>query len=120
MAEHVESSPLLRRVQFDTATVLGLGGALVLIALAIAFGGSARAFIDLPSILIVVGGTLAVTTICFSLAEVKQTVSVLGSTIVRRDRDAREVAYTMLELADYSRKHGVLGLQGAALGRFAA
>ena len=120
MAEHVETSPLLRRVQFDGATVLGLAGALLLIALAIVFGGSARAFIDVPSLLIVLGGTLAVTTICFSLNDVRQTISVMGSTVVRRERDPRDVAYTVLELADYSRKHGVLGLQGSALARFAS
>jgi chemotaxis protein MotA len=87
---------------------------------AIVFGGSPAAFFDLPSVLIVIGGTFAVTTVCFSFADVAQTFAVLGSTVVHRERGAQDVAYAMLELADYCRRHGVLGLQGAGLARFAA
>jgi len=118
MAEHVDITAVPRRAQFDGATVLGLGGALVLVSIAIMLGGSPGAFIDLPSILIVLGGTFAVTTICFSFADVTQTLAVLGSTIIHRDRNPRDVAYNVLELADYSRKHGVLGLGGATLAHF--
>jgi len=120
MAEHTALSSAPRRAQFDSATVFGLLGAVALVAIAIIMGGSAGAFVDLPSILIVLGGTFAVTTICFSLSDVVQTASVMGSTIVHRDRNAQDVAYTMLELADYARKHGVLGLGGNTLERFAS
>jgi chemotaxis protein MotA len=104
--------------RFDSATILGLAAGIILIALAIAFGGSAAAFIDLPSMLIVLGGTLAVTTVCFSFGDVMRTFAVIGSTMVHRERNAHDMAFTMLELADYCRKNGVLGLQGAGLARF--
>ena len=109
-----------RRARFDGATILGLGAAIGLVALAIVFGGSAAAFFDLPSLMIVLGGTFAVTTICFSFKDVAHTAAVIGSTVVHRERSSHDVAFTMLELADYCRKHGVLGLQGAGLARFAA
>ena len=64
MSEHVETLPRVKR--FDGATILGLASAVGLVVIAIFFGGAASAFFDLPSVLIVVGGTLAVTTICFS------------------------------------------------------
>ncbi|TAL03811.1 MAG: flagellar motor protein MotA [Rhodospirillaceae bacterium] len=119
MAEHADIAAVPRRAQFDGATVLGLGGALALVSVAIVLGGAPGAFIDLPSILIILGGTFAVTTVCFNFSDVIQTIAVLGSTVIHRERNARDVAYTMLELADYGRKHGVLGLGGATLARFA-
>ena len=120
MAEHSEMRAAQRQSRFDGATIFGLAGAVALVVLAIVFGGSVTAFFDLPSVMIVIGGTFAVTTICFSFADVVGTFAVLRSTVVHRERNAQDVAYTMLELADYSRKHGVLGLQGAGLARFAA
>src|SRR3546814_236365 len=54
----------------DFATLLGVGGAFVMIAGAMMLSGQAAAFLDVPSILIVVGGTFLVTTISFSLSEI--------------------------------------------------
>ncbi|MDX2145663.1 MAG: MotA/TolQ/ExbB proton channel family protein [Rhodospirillaceae bacterium] len=119
MAENLEITAESRRKKFDSATVFGLAGAAVFIAFAVVLGGSASAFIDLPSILIVIGGTLAVTTVCFSLPDMLRTAKALRDTVVSRERDFQDAAYTMLELADYSRRQGVLKLQGAPLLRFA-
>src|SRR3546814_4626002 len=47
----------------DFATLLGVGGAFVMIAGAMMLSGQAAAFLDVPSILIVVGGTFLVTTL---------------------------------------------------------
>jgi chemotaxis protein MotA len=124
MAEQVEKltgdrlPPLTRRITFDGATVLGLAGGLLLVVLAIGLGGSATAFFNIPGLLIVVGGTVAVTTVCFTMADVARTIATIGSTFLARDRDPQDVAYTMLELSDYCRKHGVLRLQGQPLQRF--
>jgi chemotaxis protein MotA len=118
MAEPVELTATPRRTLFDGATVFGLLGGLVLVAAAIALGGSAGAFLNGPGLLIVVGGTLAVTTMSFTLADVLHTFSGLGSTVFYRERDPQDVAYTMLELADFCRKQGVLKLQGEPLQKF--
>ncbi|MCA0200296.1 MAG: MotA/TolQ/ExbB proton channel family protein [Proteobacteria bacterium] len=120
MAEHVEKIPhLARRTMFDGATVLGLAGGILLVVIAIGLGGSASAFFNIPGLLIVVGGTMAVTTVCFTMTDVARTVGVIGSTFMARERDPQDVAYTMLELSDFARKHGVLRLQGQPLQRFA-
>jgi chemotaxis protein MotA len=104
---------------FDGATILGLAGGLLLVVIAIGLGGSASAFFNLPGLIIVVGGTIAVTTVCFTMADVGRTIAIIGSTFVARDRNPEDVAYTMLELSDFARKHGVLRLQGQPLQRFA-
>ena len=49
----------------DLATILGLIAGTAVVAMAILFGGSASMFVNIPSILIVFGGTLAGTLIRF-------------------------------------------------------
>lgn len=118
MAEQMEITATVRRSKFDNATVFGLAAAAVFIIVAVVAGGSASAFFDVPAILIVIGGTLAVTTVCFSLGDMVKTARALVDTVVSRERDFQDAAYTMLELADAVRRHGVLKLQGAPLARF--
>ena len=119
MSEQAEITAAPRRTLFDGALVFGLAGALALIAGAIFIGGSPGAFINLPGLLIVVGGTFAVTTVSFSLGDVLRTFGVLGGTVFYRERDAQDAAYSMLELADYCRKNGVLRLGGQLIEKFA-
>lgn len=118
MAERVDITASDRGARFDGATVLGLGAAVVVLAAGIAFSGSIAAFFDLPSFLIVIGGTAAATMVCFNFADLRHTLSALRETVVTRVRDPRDAAYSMLELADYARKNGALRLQGAVLARF--
>ena len=88
-------------------------GCLVLVA-AIVFGGSARSFIDFPSVLIVFGGTLAAVTICFSLRDVKTTLGCVAATMLDPAPDPRGAALRALELADDARRYGLLHLEELA------
>ena len=84
------------KTSFDIATVAGLAIGFALIIAAIVLGGSPGAFIDIPSVLIVIGGTAAITAVCFALGEF------LGA----------GKALQILQLAEIARKGGVLSLQG--------
>ncbi|MEQ9642710.1 MAG: MotA/TolQ/ExbB proton channel family protein [Alphaproteobacteria bacterium] len=95
----------------DLATILGLLGGFALVATAMVLGGSATAFVDLPSIMIVIGGTACVTMICFSVDDVVRAQSVIGRVIFRRLNDPTAAARRVLQLADRARRDGVLGLQ---------
>lgn len=103
------------RPTLDLATVLGLGGAAVLIAAALLLGGSAASFVDVPAVLIVIGGTALVTIACFSMADVRRTLSVLRTTVRPPGRAPTEAAIRVLALADLARKQGLLKMQGPAL-----
>ncbi len=96
----------------DLATIIGLGGALSLIAIAIALGGSWLAFVDLPALLIVIGGTFLVTTISFSLADIARTQRVVVKSLRHTVPDAKQTAIQLLQLARRARKRGHLSLQG--------
>ncbi|MCH7936883.1 MAG: MotA/TolQ/ExbB proton channel family protein [Proteobacteria bacterium] len=95
----------------DMATVAGIICAFGLIAAAIVIGGSPGSFINPPSILIVIGGTLAVTTACFSLDEMRRTFRVVMKTVVYSSRDPSDAAIQVLKIAEMARKEGVLALQ---------
>ncbi|WP_439815540.1 motility protein A [Zavarzinia sp. CC-PAN008] len=95
----------------DLATLAGLFGGLVLIGIAVALGGSPAAFLDLPSALIVLGGTLAVTTISFSLGDMRQALRSVGGAISGGRPDVQGLGLRLLKLAEQARKDGTLTLQ---------
>jgi len=99
----------------DLATVIGIGGALALIGLAMLLGGSPGSFLDIPAILIVIVGTLAVTLAAFTFEEIGATFALLPRTALHPRMDAGDAADRMLDLADMARARGLLKLQGAPL-----
>jgi len=107
--EEVRVLPVRRT--FDLATILGILGAFALIAIAIFLGGSPSSFFNVQSILIVIGGTLAVTTICFSFSEILRTISVISKTLFKSIRDPKDAAVQVLQISYMARRHGVLSLQ---------
>lgn len=99
------------RGSMDIATILGLIIGFSLVATAIFLGGSPGSFINAPSILIVIGGTFAVTTACFTLGEMRRTMRVVLKTFSNSNRDPSEAAVHVLQIAEMARKQGVLALQ---------
>jgi chemotaxis protein MotA len=100
-----------RRGRLDLATVAGLAAGLAMLGTALAMGGSLGAFVDPPAILIVLGGTFAVTMISFSLAEIGGTGAVIAQTLITARTSPRDAAILVLNLADTARQQGVLALQ---------
>lgn len=96
----------------DIATIVGLIGGFSFVIGAIVLGGSAGSFVNLPSIAIVVFGTIFVTMMCFSLQEMGRTVKVILKTISYTSRDPSEAAIQVLQIAELARRQGVLSLQG--------
>ena len=95
----------------DIATLIGLVIGFGLVAAAIVTGGSPAAFIDVPSILIVIGGTFAITTVSFSLGEIIKGQGLMLKAVLYKAPDPSAAALQVLELADLARKNGVLGMQ---------
>lgn len=115
MADAVETPRLTGgRRSLDLATILGLASGFLMITAAIAYGGSVASFLDLPSALIVLGGTLAVTTVGFTVPEIVRTAAVLGKTVVQSTRDPSHAAVRLLKMSEAARKNGLLTLQNVA------
>jgi chemotaxis protein MotA len=99
------------RHSVDLATILGLLSGFGLVLTTVLVGGAIKSFVDIPSLGIVLGGTCAITAICFSPAELGRTFSVMGKTLFYSIRDPAEAAIQVLQIAEQARQKGVLSLQ---------
>lgn len=95
----------------DFATVFGAVGAFVVIGVAMTVGGSPGSFIDIPAMLIVLGGTFLVSSISFSVAEVLHAQRVMAQTVLYHVIEPDDAARHVLTLADHARKNGILAIQ---------
>lgn len=94
----------------DISTILGVLAAFALVAAAIYLGGNVAGFIDVKSVLIVVFGTLAVTTACFSLHEIAKAPSVIVNTVFYKSDDVSEISIEAVKLAQIAKNKGLLEL----------
>ena len=95
----------------DIATLFGIIGAFALITTAIVLGGSPYAFIDLPSICIVIGGTFGITVACYSFRDVGTAFRIINSTVLYHSRSPSSAALHVLKLAQLARKKGSLSME---------
>ena len=95
----------------DIATLIGLLGGFGLVAGAIFIGGSMGAFIDIPSILIVVLGTFMITTVSYTLPEMIKAQGLYMKTLFFSAPDLVEEVKFILTLAQKARANGLLSIQ---------
>lgn len=112
MAEELRLPIAPPRTGPDAATIFGLIGGFGLIVTAITLGGSPESFVNLPAVLIVIGGTLAITIACYSFDEVFRTLGTAAKTVLQTKREPYEAAIQVLRLSEVARRSGVLTLQG--------
>ncbi|HZD25550.1 MAG TPA: MotA/TolQ/ExbB proton channel family protein [Alphaproteobacteria bacterium] len=93
------------------ATIIGLMGGLGLVVTAMVLGGSPASFVDWPAMLIVVGGTFAVTLASFAPRDLGRAMATGLRALFRRARTPNLAAFEVLQLADRARREGLLGLQ---------
>ncbi len=99
----------------DLATVIGLVGAFGVIIAAIAMGGSAGTFINAPSLVVVVGGTFGATLMQISLAQFLGSFKIAMRAFLNKPTSPTTLIEEAVELADVSRKEGILALEGKKL-----
>ena len=95
----------------DFGTIFGVIVGLVLISMAIVSGGGGNAFIDFPSIMITVGGTLAALFIGFPIAKIKGVFKVTGKTLKAGKMDITPWYHKLIELATLARRDGILAIE---------
>ena len=100
----------------DFATILGIIAGAIVVLIAIMLGGEFGTFINVPSVLIVVGGGFSATIIRFPLANVLKAL-VLGGQVAftQKKLDPKDMIDELVEMADVIRKDGPLGLEGREL-----
>ena len=95
----------------DLATLIGLLGAFGIIMAAIVLGGSALIFVNIPSLLIVGGGTIMVVLMKFPLSNMLSAFKVAAKAFFNKSEDPQKLIEEGVALAQVARKEGVLGLE---------
>ena len=95
----------------DIATIIGISLGIGFIMMAILLGGDMMLFYNVPSILVVLGGTTATIFIRYPLRNVYDVVPVLKKTLFYPLEDQSGVITQFVQLSQIARKEGLLALE---------
>lgn len=97
----------------DIATLTGIIVAGSLVISAILMGGSGAWFINPPSMMIVVGGTMGATLLNYPLSEVLGVFRVVKNVLVQRSPATSDLVQMMVDFAKKARREGILSFEPA-------
>jgi len=95
----------------DIATVVGIIAGFGLILISIILGGTLDTFINVPAIVIVVGGTISATLINYPLTDVVGLMGPVRQAFFTQDIDPRGLIQKLTEFATIARREGILALE---------
>lgn len=95
----------------DIATVLGIVSAFGLVLIAITMGGGIMLFVNLPSIMIVVGGTMGATMVNYPLKEVLGVLQVVKNVFFKKTMGGQDIIKLFIEFSTKARREGILSLE---------
>ena len=95
----------------DLATLIGLIGAFGIVLTSIMLGGSAGTFVNTPSLLVVLGGTVLVTMMKFSLGKFAGAASIAVKAFLYKPSNPEDLIEESVELAKAARQGGLLALE---------
>lgn len=96
----------------DIASIVGMLSAFGIIYASIAMGGPFGIFVNAPSLLVVVGGTLGVTVMRITLADFIGSFKVGMKGFLYKLEAPDKIIEEAVELANVARKEGILALEG--------
>lgn len=96
----------------DLATIVGIVGAFVIILAAMTMSGGVGIFIDVPSLLIVIVGSIFVGLSKYPLSQFLGAGKVAAKAFMFKSPDPAELIDEIVGLADEARKGGLLALEG--------
>ncbi|NLM03875.1 MAG: flagellar motor protein [Clostridiales bacterium] len=98
----------------DIATILGIISGIVFVTWGILLDGDLASFVDMPSVMIVFGGTIAATLVAYPLSKVIEAFKIASHAFTSHDTEPEEIIDTIIGLANTARKEGLLALEEAA------
>ncbi len=97
----------------DIATLVGIFMAFALVLGAILMGSSLALFINIPGLMIVVGGTLGATMINYPLPDILKVTKVVRNAFFHRQQTVKELIGEFVNLAGTARREGILALESS-------
>ncbi len=96
----------------DLATLIGLVGAFAIVLLAMILGGNPLVFVNVPSLLVVMGGTVFAVLMKFTLGQFLGAVGIAAKAFKFKTVTPHDLTEEVIGLADIARKGGLLSLEG--------
>lgn len=98
----------------DIATIVGVVAGFGLIISAIVLGGEPAIFVNVPSFIIVVGGTVSATLINFPLGDVLSVFGKVRNAFFHKSVSPAELIEKLVQFATVARREGILALESSA------
>lgn len=95
----------------DITTFFGFIIGFLLVVGAIILGGAYDVFVNIPGMMIVIGGTFAAICVNFPLKEIYQSIEAAIKIFTSKKSTPNDVVNTMVRVADLSRREGLLALE---------
>jgi len=99
----------------DIATLVGLVACMIIVLVSILLGGSLMAFVDIPSIVIVLLGTIFCTLASHTMKDFLRAVKIGMKSIFVKPPNLPNTIETIVRLATVARREGLLGLENEKL-----
>ncbi len=96
----------------DISSIIGVVSGMGFVLGTILLGGSIVAFINIPSVLIVMGGTLAATMIAYPLADFLSIFKACIKIFMFKLQPPEEIIANLVEISNKARKGGLLSIEG--------
>lgn len=100
----------------DLATLVGIVVAFGIVSASMAMGGSILVFVNIPSMLVVFGGTLGAVMMKYNLSQYLAAFKIAGKAFMFKIIKPEELIPEIVELSDAARKGGLLSLEGKEVG----
>jgi len=98
----------------DISTILGIVIGFGLVISAMSVGGGLGWFINLPSAMIVLGGTLGATLINYPMSDIIGVVKVAKNVFFQKEMKTEKVIKMLVDISKVSRRDGILALEDKA------
>lgn len=95
----------------DLATLFGIVSGFGLVVIAMSMGGGLGWFINVPSIMIVCGGTMGATLINYPISDVLGVIKVAKNAFFSEKVKTEKITEMLIEMSKVSRREGILGLE---------
>jgi chemotaxis protein MotA len=97
----------------DLGSVIGFTLTLTFLLMAMALGVGLGPYVDIPSVLIVIGGSIGALLISFRLEQMKNFVKIFMIAIKPQKQDLKGLIAKLIDYATKARKEGILSLEGS-------
>ena len=103
------------KFKLSITTTVGLVGGVACVAIAISQAGNLGLFVNVPSLFIIVGGTVFAIIASFPSATLKTLGSVIKQSFVRENLDLERDIETIVQIAEQARREGILSIEELAM-----